>query len=323
MELVGGGRRNRLAFDLPDGLEAPGGYLILEKGVFKETDDGLKMIATAPFYINGRLLHRERGETSYIVELVNEGEKETLLVKCTGGARAITRAVESSGVFLRGREVAEYIAEYLEMNWTRMQVADHVDDSEIDIEFESVYDQFVQNVRENEDMFEENLWGRFGDDMRTVYVRISVMNDFLKRVGIKNKKKTLSFWKNKGVLHTDGDGKHLSRPVRIGGHLQRAYVLTWPDPCENDEEAKTEEVTGLKPGDKADLVDLKTGSVMMVQLQEVVDLKDAGSSKISVESPLGKALMGKGAGDIISVEVDGMTTGQYKVLNGRAPEGAA
>lgn len=301
---------------LPDGLELPNGYLILEKGVYKDNgENGVKMIATAPFYITGRLINRERGEKSYIVELVNEGEKETLLVKCTGGAKAIARAVEGAGVFLRGREVEEYIIEYLARNWSNMLVTDQAEEIEIDLEFESVYEQLVQFVIENEERFEEQIWGRFNKDLGTVCVRISVMNDFLSRLGISNKKKTFSFWKSKGILQADDDGRHLTRSVRIASQLQRAYVISWPysDKSENTVEA----TCGLKVGDKVCLVDLKTGDVLKVQLLENLSSNDVGNSimSISVKSPLGKVLIGKKAGDTVIVNVEGRDEGEYKIVS--------
>ncbi|MCL6478093.1 MAG: GreA/GreB family elongation factor [Peptococcaceae bacterium] len=300
---------------LPDGLEAPDGYLILENGVYKGNGDGVKMIATAPFYITGRLLNRERGEKSYIVELINEGEKETLLVKCTGGAKAIARAVEGAGVFLRGREVEEYIMEYLARNWSNMLVTDQAEVIEMDLEFESVYEQLVRFVIENEERFEEQVWGRFMKDLGTVCVRISVMNDFLGRVGILNKRKTLNFWKDKGVLHTDDDGRHLTRSVRIAGQLQRAYVISWQYGDNSD--STTEGNCGLKLGDTVSLVDLKNGDVLKVQLLEDPCSNNVEDSimSVSVKSPLGKVLIGKKVGDAVIVNEEGRDEGEYKIIS--------
>lgn len=305
---------NSESVELPAGMEAPEGYLILEKGVYKDTgDDKIKMISAAPFYITGRLLNRERGEKSYIVKLVDDEEKEILLVKCKGGAKAIVRAVECEGIYLRNREAEEYVTEYIEWNWAKMRVTEQVDENDDYIEFESVYEQLVHFVRHNEEKFEQQLWGRFGDDNKTIYVRITVMNEFLSGVGISNKEKTLKYWRSNGILHAAGDGKHLTRSVRIGGHIQRAYVIEWSRKI-NEKENNIKTINGLKAGDKTSLVDLKTGGVINVQLLEKVDVKEADNSKISVVSPMGKALLGKVAGDMVNVVVEGKVVGEYKVV---------
>ncbi|MHB1421495.1 MAG: hypothetical protein ACYCX4_18260 [Bacillota bacterium] len=191
-----------------------------------------------------------------------------------------------------------------------MKVTDNIEENEIDAEQESVYEQFVQFVMENEEKFEEHVWGRFDGNMTMVCVRPSIMNDFLDRVGISNKIKTLSFWKSKGILNVSGDGKHLSRSVRIGGLIKRAYVMTWPNPGENDDKVKTSETaTGFKVGDKAELVDLESGEVIKIQLLVNVDVVDVGNSKISVESPLGKARIIKSSGP------DKKKSSSYRCMN--------
>jgi phosphotransferase system HPr-like phosphotransfer protein len=310
-------RWRKNAADMPDGLKAPNGYLILKNGVFRDQgDEGIRRISTAPFYVTGRLLNRERGDTSYIVELVSEGEeKETLFIRSKGGARAIARAVEETGVFLRGREVEEYINEYLAENWDQMRVTDtdHTDGDVIDPEYEPVYEQLIKYILENEEKFEDHVWGRFSDDFKTVLIHISVLNDFLSRAGITNKAKTLKYWENKGFLHVDSDGRHMTRAVRIAGHIQRAYVMTWP--CECDETEKASEATsGLEARDNTCLADLQTGEVISLQITEDMEAREIGGSKISVKSPMGRALLGKRAGDVVKVEVEGNDVGEYQVV---------
>lgn len=300
---------------LPVGHMAPEGYLVLVEGIYKDKGDGgVRMIASAPFYIVGRLINRERGETSYIIELISDIERETHIVKTTGGAKAIARVVEGAGVFLRGREVEEYINEYIARNWLHMSVTDKVEELEIDTEFESVYEQLVQFLLKNEERFEELEWGRFSDDFRTVFIRTTVMDEFLSNNGILNKRRTLNFWKGKGVLHADSDGRHLARSVRIDGKTQRAYVVSWPYDRAKDKD-KSEVADGLKVGDKAKLVDIETGDVLKVHLLENPKTKDAGDSEISIKSPLGKALLGKASGDVVNVQVEGKMGSQYKVVN--------
>jgi hypothetical protein len=280
-------------------------------------EGAVKIIATAPFYITGRLLNRERGETSYIVELINAGEKEILYVKTTGGAKSIARAVEGAGVFLRGRAVEEYIIEYLSINWSNMQVNEKVEENDLGIEFESVYEQLIEYVLENEEKFEEQLWGRFSESWKEVYIRILLMDGFLNKMGITNKRKTLTYWKNKGILQ-NGDSRHLTRSVRIGGRIQRAYVIAWPkeNPGNDNGEGK-EKVTshGIKTGDIIQLVEKNTGEKLEVQIVgNEVRTENYKESMISENSPMGKSLLGKVAGDMVNVVVEGKVVGEYKVV---------
>ncbi|MHB1421494.1 MAG: hypothetical protein ACYCX4_18255 [Bacillota bacterium] len=49
---------------IPEGHKVPEGFLLLRRGVYRDCgNDDIKMIAAAPFYISGRMLNRERGET--------------------------------------------------------------------------------------------------------------------------------------------------------------------------------------------------------------------------------------------------------------------
>lgn len=69
-------------------------------------------------------------------------------------------------------------------------------------------------------------------------------------------------------------------------------MISWPFE-RNKEENNGKAANGHKIGDKAKLVDISTGNVLKIRMQEDHNPNDAGNSDISVKSPLGKALLGK------------------------------
>lgn len=321
---------NYVAVELPGDLKEPDGYEIYSDGVYKKIgEEALRMISTAPFYITGRLINRERGEILYVIELLDCGETELLYIDASGGPKAIVKAVEGTGVFLRGREAEEYATEFLATNWRNMEVTDQIDDTDYfgSVSFESVYGLLVDYINENEDKFEEMLWGRFNEnDKSEVFVKLNVMDDFLGKLGIINKRKTLIHWKKNGLLKTDADGKHLAKKVRIEGRDVRAYVITLPY-GNGDEDSKGVSGSGggIKTGDKVYLAELSSGEKIEVKIiDQTMTHEDVGDNQITEKSPIGKALIGRRVGDIIDIEVEGKIVSKYKITscNGRAPGGA-
>ncbi|SFR12316.1 GreA/GreB family elongation factor [Desulfoscipio geothermicus] len=300
------------AFEIPEQLIMPEGYRIMPDGVYREYDESqrLKLISSTPFYVKGLLVNKERGNYMYVVEVGGE-EADEIYVSATRGPQEIVRAVAGMTIFLRRREAAKYIEEFLAINFRELPILKKDEDNLMGTEMEPVFDLLVNYIKQNEEKFEDQQWGRFLD-RNIVAIRIYVFDEFLISAGISSKKKILNHWKRHGWLQVDNDSKHLARQVRIDGRKQRAYVIHWPDSTPEDEHGV--QSGGIKPGDYVVLVNVETGEKTAATLVEPELISDQSDGDlISTASPLGRALLGKCIGETFEVDVDKKT--EYRVLD--------
>lgn len=301
-----------LAFNIPEQFIIPDGYRVMPDGIYHESNEGqrMKLVSSSPFYVKGLLFNKERGNYIYVVEVGGE-ETDEIYVPATRGPQEIVKSVAGMAIFIRHRDAAKYIEEFLALNFRELPIMKQDEDNLTGTEMKPVFELLVDYIQKNEEKFEEQQWGKFLD-RNVVAIKIYVFDEFLLSAGISNKKKILNNWRRQGLLQVDNDSKHLARQVRLDGRKQRAYVIRWPDYTPEDEFSN--QPGGIEVGDCVVLVNIETGEKITVNLVKPEQKNpQSDNDLITTEAPLGRALLGKCINDTVEIEVDEKII--YRIVN--------
>ncbi len=108
---------------------------------------------------------------------------------------------------------------------------------------------------------------------------------------------------NKEYLDVQAEKEYYEAEVRrLEELLERAKII--------DEEQISTKTVGI--GNRVTLKDLETGAQVTFELVSPAEV-DLEANKISTESPLGQALLGRKRGEVVEVELPGRTV-RYKIV---------
>lgn len=205
-----------------------------DEGIVAETEDGTMLICSTDFEVKERLVNPETGAAWYRIEVKADRPQE-ILVPIARGPAGIVRALQNAGQYVRPKQLTMYLEELLARNWHSLPVTSVAQGEEMadaSPAAASIYELFLEFVRDNVDKFDGEIWGRIEEDEDggMVFVVRPVMAAFLQKVGVPPEQWTcvLRYWREKGLLHVDGDRKRLTKRERINGVLRRIYAVSLP-----------------------------------------------------------------------------------------------
>lgn len=210
------------ARDAKLGLMVPGGFWLSLSGIGL-TQNGMPSIpiCASPVYFAARVKNLERGKTMLKLVAFVDNEWRHKYVPASADPEAWATAVKDLGAMVpNGKVLAEFLSEFLTVNWRQLPVEDNLPEEDLIADFQDFIldklDRFTASPK---------AWGKFlqSNGQPCLAVLPDVVKKFIRSHGA-DVTQTLAVWRSKGFVLPDGQGRTM-QTVSFAGRSRRMYVF--------------------------------------------------------------------------------------------------